>query len=139
MVIDEERQIQNLMKKLHITREEALEVMEYDDDVNKGKKTDYDLTPQQVKFIQEMTRKTEHKKYGKAKRTRKPDDVKEAIIFALADFLENECEMMIKDDLIYCDAVEITNKSRMIHFKVGDREYDLQLIGKRATKDADYK
>jgi len=86
-----------------------------------------------------MTRKTEHKKYGKAKRTRKPDDVKEAIVFALADFLENECEMMIKDDLIYCDAVEITNKSRMIHFKVGDREYDLQLIGKRATKDADYK
>ena len=135
----DEAQVQNLMKKLHITREEAIEIIDYDNDINKGKKTKYDLTPQQVKNVQEMIRKTEHKKYGSVTRKRKPDDVKEAIMLALADFLENECEMMIKDDLIYCDAVEITNKSRMLHFKVGDREYDLQLIGKRATKDASYK
>ena len=127
------------MKKLKITREEAIEVIEYDEDVNKGKKTDYDLTPQQVKNVQEMTRKTEHRKYGSVARNRKPDDVKEALMLALADFLENECEMLIKGDLIYCDSVEITNKSRLLHFKVGDREYDLQLIGKRATKDASYK
>ena len=138
MIIDEE-QVQALMKKLKITREEAIEVIEYDEDVNKGKKTDYDLTPQQVKNVQEMTRKTEHRKYGSVARNRKPDDVKEALMLALADFLENECEMLIKGDLIYCDSVEITNKSRLLHFKVGDREYDLQLIGKRATKDASYK
>ena len=134
-----EDQIQNMMKKLNITREEAIEVISYDNDVNKGKKTEYDLTPEQVKVVQEMTRKTEHKKYGSIARNRKPDDVKEALMLALADFLENECEMLIKGDLIYCDSVEITNKNRLLHFKVGDREYDLQLIGKRATKDASYK
>lgn len=138
MIIDESR-IEFLMKKLNITREEALELEGYDEDVNKGRKTKYDLTPQQVKNVQEMTRKTDHKKYGTTTRERKPDDVKEALMLALADFLENECEMMIKDDIIYCDAVEITNKNRMLHFKVGEREFDLQLIGKRATNNAPYK
>ena len=141
-MIDEkqrQQQIESLMKKLHITEEEAIEVMEYDDNVNKGKKTAYDLTPEQKKNVQEMARKTEHKKRSSIARQRKPDDVKEAIMLALADFLENECEMMIKDELIYCDSVEITNKTRLLHFKVGEREYDLQLIGKRATKNANYK
>ena len=132
-MVDEER-IAFLMKQLDITREEAIELEKYDDDVNRNKKTEHDLTPEQVRVVQEMTRKVQHKKYGSVKRERKPNEIKEALVHCLADFLENECEFLLQDELTYCDLVEITNKNRMIHFKVNDKEFDLQLIEKRPPK-----
>ena len=48
MAVDEAR-IAFLMKKLGITREEALDLEGYDDDVNKNRKTQYDLTEEQRK------------------------------------------------------------------------------------------
>lgn len=133
MAVDEKR-IAFLMKQLGISREEALDLESYDEDVKKNRKTQYDLTPEQEKVVQEMNRKKDHKKYGHVHRERKPNELKEALIIALADFLENECEFMLKEELTYCDAVEITNKNRMIHFKVNEKEYDLQLIEKREKK-----
>ena len=133
-MIDEQR-IDFLMKKLGISYEEALELEEYDEKVKKNRKTEYDLTPEQQKNVQEMNRRCEHRKSGKRNITRKPNEVKEALVFSLADFLENECEFMLKDELTYCSDVEITNKNRMIHFKVGDKEFDLQLIEKRPPKN----
>ena len=133
MAVDEAR-IAFLMKKLGISREEALDLEGYDEDVNKNRKTQYDLTEEQRKNVMEMNRKREHRKSGPRKVERKPNEVKEALVVALADFLENECEFVLADMLTYCDAVEITNKNRMIHFKVGEKEFDLQLIEKRAPK-----
>ena len=133
MAVDEKR-IAFLMKQLGISREEAIDLESYDEDVKKNRKTQYDLTPEQEKIVQEMNRKKDHKKYGHVHRERKPNELKEALIIALADFLENECEFMLKEELTYCDAVEITNKNRMIHFKVNEKEYDLQLIEKREKK-----
>ena len=133
MAVDEKR-IAFLMKQLGISREEALDLESYDEDVKKNRKTQYDLTPEQEKVVQEMNRKKDHKKYGHVHRERKPNELKEALIIALADFLENECEFTLKEELTYCDAVEITNKNRMIHFKVNEKEYDLQLIEKREKK-----
>lgn len=133
-MIDEER-IKFLMKKLKISRQEAIELEGYDDDINKNKSTEYDLTPEQIKNVQEMNRKKEHKKYGSVKRERKPNEVKEGIILALSDFLGNECEFLINDAVIHCENVEITNKNRMIHFKCNNKEYDLQLIEKRPPKN----
>ena len=134
MVIDEKR-IEFLMKKLHISREEALELEGYDEDVNKNRATQYDLTPEQRKNVMEMNRKREHKKTGPRKTERKPNELKEALVSALADFLENECEFTINNDVNYCDSVEITNKNRMIHFISMGKEFDLQLIEKRAPKN----
>lgn len=133
MVIDEER-ISFLMKKLGISREEALDLEGYDEDVNKNRKTQYDLTPEQVKIVQDMNRHCDHKKSGPRTVERKPNELKEALVACLADFLENECEFSLKEELTYCDAVEITNKNRMIHFKVNEKEFDLQLIEKRPLK-----
>jgi hypothetical protein len=62
------------------------------------------------------------------------NEVKEALVRCLADFLENECEFLLQEELVYCDSVEVTNKNRMIHFKVNDKEFDLQLIEKRPPK-----
>ena len=105
----DEQRIQMLMKTLKISREEAIELEQYDDDVNKNKKTAYDLTPEQVRNVQEMNRKVEHRKYGSGK-------------------------LEVNDAVSFCSNVEITNKNRMIHFKVGEKEFDLQLIEKRASK-----
>ena len=133
MGIDEER-IAFLMKKLGITREEAIEREGYDEDVKKNRKTQYDLTPEQIKNVQDMTRHCDHKKSGPRTIERKPNELKEAIVACLADFLENECEFILKDVLTYCGDVEITNKNRMIHFSAGGKEFDLQLIEKRTPK-----
>ena len=133
MGIDEER-ITFLMKKLGITREEAIELEGYDEDVKKNRKTQYDLTPEQIKNVQDMTRHCDHKKSGPRTIERKPNELKEAIVACLADFLENECEFILKDELTYCGDVEITNKNRMIHFSAGGKEFDLQLIEKRTPK-----
>ena len=126
-MIDEAR-IEFLMKKLGISREEALDLEGYDEDVNKNRKTQYDLTPEQVKVVQEMTRKVDHKKYGSVKRERKPNELKEAIVAELAEFLQEDALGQAYEDVI------VTNKNRMIHFKVGDKEFDLQLIEKREKK-----
>ena len=132
-MVDEER-IAFLMKQLDITREEAIELEQYDDDVNRNKKTEHDLTPDKVRVVQEMTRKVQHKKYGSVKRERKPNEIKEALVAEITNFLKNECEFIINDTFTSCDSVEITNKNRMIHFKVNDKEFDLQLIEKRPPK-----
>lgn len=133
MAIDEQR-IEFLMTKLGVSREEALDIEGYDDDVNHGRKTIHDLTPQQIANVQEMNRKKDHKKYGHAHRERKPNETKEAIIANLAEFLENSCVLSLNDAEIACSSVEITNKNRMIHFSVGKKEFDLQLIEKREPK-----
>lgn len=133
-MIDEER-IQLLMQKLKITREEAIEIEQYDNDVEHNKKTEYDLTDEQMAVVRQMNRKVEHKRTTTTHRERKPNEIKESIISAIAFFLADECELLIKDQFMSCDSVEITNKNRMIHFKVKDKEYDLQLIEKRYNKN----
>ena len=77
----------------------------------------------------------DYKKADRKPRERKPNELKEALIIALADFLKNECEMVIHEDFVSCDEVEITNKNRMIHFKIGEKEFELQLVEKRDKKN----
>ena len=132
-MIDEAR-IAFLMKKLGISREEALDLENYDEDVKKNRKTQYDLTPEQIKNVQDMNRRIDHKKSGPRKVERKPNELKEAIVACLAEFLKNECEFPLNEEIQYCDEVEITNKNRMIHFVAGGKEFDLQLIEKRPPK-----
>jgi len=124
MKIDEKR-ISFLMQKLNISREEAIELEGYDDDVNHDRKTEHDLTPEQVAIVQDMTRHREHKKYGHVERNRKQNDLKVAIMAELAEFLREDAQGQVYED------VELTNISRMMHFRVGDKEFDLQLIEKR--------
>ena len=124
MAIDEKR-ITFLMKKLGISREEALDLEGYDEKVNHNEKTEHDLTPEQVAVVQEMTRKVDHKKYGHVHRERKPNELKIAIMAELADFLREDAQGQVYED------VELTNVSRMLHFRVGEKEFDLQLIEKR--------
>ena len=130
-----EKTILDYMKRNKCSREEAIDLIKYDCDVEDGLDTEYDLTEEQKKNVQDMNRKIDHKKHGPVKRERKPNELKEALVAALADYLENVCELDMPDSgLIYCGEVEITNKNRMIHFSCKDKEFDLQLIEKRVKK-----
>lgn len=123
-----DQRVMELMEKLGISREEAEDLVRYDDDVEDGKKTKYDLTPEQQANVTAMNRKVEHQK-GKGNRSqRKPNEVKESIIKELAEFLREDAQ-----DQLY-EEVTITNANRMITFIVNGKSYDLTLIEKRVPK-----
>lgn len=123
-----DQRVMELMEKLGISREEAEDLVRYDDDVEDGKKTKYDLTPEQQANVTAMNRKVEHQK-GKGNRSqRKPNEVKESIIKELAEFLREDAQGQLYEEVI------ITNANRMITFVVNGKSYDLTLIEKRAPK-----
>lgn len=125
MKIDEKR-IAYLMKTLDITREEALELEGYDADVTAGKKTEYDLTAEQQAVVSEMTRADAE--VGKRKSTRKPNELKEAIVREIAEFLSEDALGQMYE------AVVVANANRTITFSVGDKRFELNLIEKRPPK-----
>ena len=123
-----DQRVLELMKTLGISREEAEDLVRYDDDVEDGKKTKYDLTPEQQANVTAMNRKVEHQK-GKGNRSqRKPNEVKESIIKELAEFLREDAQGQLYEE------VTITKANRMITFIVNGKSYDLTLIEKRAPK-----
>ena len=130
-----EKTIAEYMKVNKCDREEAIDLIKYDIAVESDEDTEYDLTPEQEAVVKGMMRKTDHAKQGdKPKHERKPNELKEALIATLADYLENECEFDLNGETTYCGAVEVTNKSRMIAFEVNDKRFELTLVEKRPPK-----
>lgn len=118
-------QIQKLMKTLDISEAEAREILTYDEDVDKGKKTEYDLTPEQEKNTRKF-RQAERKPtaYNFAKRERKPDFEKQNIINEIADFLSENNDY----------DVSILNKEREISLIIGSNNYSITLTKHRPPK-----
>lgn len=128
-IILNDKNIADYMKRNKCSREEAIELINYDNAIESGEDTEYDLTAEQEANVKAMTRKVEHAKQdGKVKRERKPNELKEAIIAELAEFLSEDAQGQAYED------VEITNKSRMISFSVNDKRFELTLIEKRPPK-----
>lgn len=124
-----EKTIAQYMKVNKCDREEAIDLIKYDIAVEEGEETEYDLTKEQAEVVKTMMRKTEHAKQdGKVKRERKPNELKEAIIAELAEFLREDAQGQVYEE------VEVTNKSRMISFRVNDKRFELTLIEKRPPK-----
>lgn len=123
-----EKTIADYMKRNKCSREEAIDLIKYDIAVESDEATEYDLTEEQTKAVQSMMRKTDHKSNGSVKRERKPNELKEAIIRELAEFLREEAQGQVYED------VEITNVNRMITFVVNGKHFDLTLVEKRDKK-----
>lgn len=124
-----EKTIADYMKRNKCDREEAIDLIKYDIAIESGEETEYDLTAEQEANVKEMARKVEHSKQGKgAKRERKPNELKEAIVAEIAEFLREDAQGQAYED------VEITNVSRMIAFVIGDKHFELTLIEKRPPK-----
>ena len=125
-----EEAIAKLMKKLDISRDEAIEVLRDDEDIEHGKEKSFDLTPEQEKQAKKYANVREHKRktpatYQWNTRERKADTTKEGVIEQISQFLtENGYEN-----------VEILNKSKLISFKIGEDTYELDLKRKRKPKN----
>lgn len=125
--IDEKR-IAELMKSLDCSREEALDIILYDEEVEDGTATRFDWTDEQKANKKEMARKIDHKKMNGVKRERKPNELKEAIVAELAELLSEEAQGQVYEN------VKVTNPNRMIAFSVNGKNFELTLVEKRAPK-----
>lgn len=124
-----EKTIADYMKRNKCDREEAIDLIKYDIAIESGEETEYDLTAEQEANVKEMARKVEHSKQGKGvKRERKPNELKEAIVAEIAEFLREDAQGQVYED------VEITNVSRMIAFEANGKRFELTLIEKRPPK-----
>ena len=124
-----EKTIADYMKRNKCNREEAIDLIKYDIAVESDEDTEYDLTEEQTANVKNMMRKVDHAKTeGKVKRERKPNELKEAIVAEIAEFLREDAQGQAYED------VEVTNKSRMIAFAVGDKHFELTLVEKRPPK-----
>lgn len=116
---------EKLMTSLNISETEALEVMAYDNQVEKGKATEYDLTAEQKKVASNMA-KTGTRVYNfSKKREKKVNETKADLIIYLAEKLAEW----------KAENIEIANAERQICFSVGDNKYDLTLTQKRKKKE----
>lgn len=123
-----------IAKKLDITVDEALEMLAEDkkvDRMTKAKDIDSDLNDKQRKTIKKYTNVARGREvntsdaYGKKKtRVIKDDEVKQNVINALAETLEN-----------IADKVEIANKQKTILFSIGSDNFEIDLKRKRKPKE----
>lgn len=119
-----EKQILNLMQKLDISREDAIQLIEDDKRIDKGEKL-FELSEEQKKNAKKATNVGEKtKKVTKKAPTRKKNDTKALIISELSDFLK-------QNEQIVAENVEIVNEERQISFKIGELSYSLTLTQHR--------
>ena len=126
-----ESQKEKLMRILGCTEEEALDIIAQDKAINQGKRVEFDLDPEREKMAKKManvgTKKPTVYKFDTKDKKRKENPTKAGIIAELAKFLEENSENT-------CENVEITNKERQIAFKIGENDFELTLVQKRAKK-----
>ena len=122
---------EKLMRTLGCTEEEALDIIAKDKAIEQGKRVEFDLDPEREKMAKKManagTKKPTVYNFDTKDRKRKENPTKAGIIAELAKFLEENSENA-------CENVEITNKERQIAFKVGENDFELTLVQKRAKK-----
>ena len=126
-----ESQKEKLMRTLGCTEEEALDIITQDKAIDQGKRVEFDLDPEREKMAKKManvgTKKPTVYKFDTKDKKRKENPTKAGIIAELAKFLEENSENA-------CENVEITNKERQIAFKIGENDFELTLVQKRAKK-----
>lgn len=125
---DHEKRVDELVESLGCSIFEAEEILAADKTIDKGGRTDFDLSKEdEKKALKYANVKTKRKPMipNLTKREKKPDPTKEGVIQAIFDFLvENGYEN-----------VEITNKTKLISFKIADDSYEFNLIRKRKPKN----
>lgn len=118
-------EIKNSMAMLDLTKEEAVQMWLEDNDYAVNETVEI-LTAKAKENKVSRGAKSEKAiaKNSQKARERKPDLEKEEIITALSEFLQEKGYI----------SVEITNKSKIIEFNIGENHYKLDLIRQRAQK-----
>ena len=123
--------VKEIMRLLDCSEEEALDVVETDEIIDKGGRTKYDLTKEQEKIAMKISavneRTAKNQVENKRGKVRAENPTKSGIISNLAEFLTEMSNFL-------CENVEITNKERQIAFVCGENSYELTLVQKRKPK-----
>lgn len=125
---DHEKRIEEMVNLLGCSIFEAEQIIADDKKIDKGQEVDFGLSKEEEKKALKLANVKEHKKpavYKFDKRERKVDTTKEGVIQAVFDFL-------VENGYENC---EITNKSKLIAFKIGEDNYEFNLIRKRKPKN----
>jgi len=126
---EREAQIARIMKELDLTRDEALEMLAEDEEIEKGADL-HPLTAEQEEVVKKM-RKADRAPtvYNwQKKRERKPNELKREIIDDLFGFLcSNWTEIAQNGD--------ISNIERQIDFSLDGRSFSLTLTEHRKPKE----
>ena len=121
--------IQQLMKSLDLTEQEAREILEADAEIDKGADL-FPLTAEQEKASKQAratgTRKTE---YQFSKRERKPDMDKRELVELVRNALQNP-----EVDFDPVSDISVTNVERQLDFTYHDRKFRIILSAPRAPK-----
>lgn len=125
---DHEKRVEELVDLLGCSIFEAEKIIEDDKKIDKNQEVDFGLSKEEEKKALKYANVKEHKKptvYKFEKKEKKADTTKEGVIQAVFDFL-------VKNGY---ENVEITNKSKLISFKIADDSYEFNLIRKRKKKE----
>lgn len=124
-----ETQKERIMRSLGVSAEEAEAIMAEDKAIDRGERMDFDLSPEAEKAAKKMANVGTKKAPTNYtfERKRKENPTKANIISTLENCLKITAE-------IACENVKVTNKERVITFKVGDDDYELTLTQKRKPK-----
>jgi hypothetical protein len=125
-----EELIESHIKHLGCTREEAIDIIETDKVIDKGGRTQYDLSKEDEKLAMKMSGVSERKAKSADNmrgKVRAENPTKSGIIAEIAEYLKENCGFA-------CENVEITNKERQIAFKCGENSYEFTLVQKRKPK-----
>lgn len=114
--------IEKTMKVLELSKDEAIQLYLEDEGYLENETVTQLTEKAKVNKINHEAKALKPRKT--VKRERKPDEEKEKLIEILASYLKNEGF-----------DVEITNKSKIIEFNVGENHYKLDLIKQRPPKN----
>lgn len=125
--LEYEQTIEKHIKLLGCTREEAIDIIETDKIIDKGDRTQYDLSKEEEKLAMKISGVSERKaKSADSKRgkVRAENPTKADLINFLYENLKH----------YNCKSLNITNKERQITFAVDDNDFELTLVQKRKKK-----
>lgn len=119
-------EIENNMKVLELTKDEAIQLYLEDNDycVNEEVERLTQKAKENKTVVHGAKSDKPRKKKTTAAKERKPDTEKEEFITKLADFLTKEGYNP-----------QVVNKSKLIEFKMGENTFKLDLIRKRVPKN----
>ena len=123
---EKEKTIQLYMSKLDLSREEAEQMWQDEQEDNLP-----DLTAEQKAIVKEMTQADRKKESTPRKRERKPDNDKRLLVSVLHGFLHDF--LFASQDHLHC---EMTNPEREIEFTFKGNLYRLTLSKPRKEKSA---
>lgn len=122
----DEKKIQKAMKNLDLTREEAIEMLQEDEEIDKHDANPHPLSPEQEKVAKKMRSSTRGPTVFKLdKRERKPNELKREIMQTLFECIQDTS----------WNAPTLTNPERTIDFSIGDRTFTVSLTEHRKPKD----